>query len=196
MKRPEQHRTDSRGQALLLSALARTGWVARPLNPDYGLDYEVEVFEDNLATGITFKLQLKSSLAPSYSAGGDFVSISLEVPRARYLVIETQVPTLLVQADVELIRDPDTRVAAQTYLDRVDGAVDYLPHTQIEGSAKQIYENLATGLGIDVTDLQDARARWVRLAIDDLDPTRVLKHCEYTFVNHPASAVGEELAGV
>ena len=28
---------------------------------DYGADYEVEIFEDGLSTGATFKVQLKSS---------------------------------------------------------------------------------------------------------------------------------------
>jgi Domain of unknown function (DUF4365) len=100
MQRPEQHVTDTLGHALLTSALAPTGWVLRSLNPDYGADYEVEVFENGRTTGSTFKIQLKSSDEPAYSAARDFVSVSLSVPRARYLVNELQVPTVLVQADV------------------------------------------------------------------------------------------------
>jgi hypothetical protein len=100
MQRPEQHLTDTLGQALLSSALAPTGWVLRPVHPDYGVDYEVEVFENRRTTGSTFKLQLKSSEEPDYAAARDFVSVLLSVPRARYLVNELQVPTVLVQADV------------------------------------------------------------------------------------------------
>src|SRR5437762_14106394 len=99
MQRTEQHVTDTRGQALLTSTFAPTGWVLRPINPDYGADYEVEVFENGRTTGSTFKIQLKSSDEPEYSAARDFVSVSLSVPRARYLVNELQVPTMLIQAD-------------------------------------------------------------------------------------------------
>ena len=100
MQRPEQHVTDTRGHALVTSVLAPTGWVLRSLNPDYGADCEVEVFENGRTTGSTFKIQLKSSDEPDYSAARDFVSVSLSVPRARYLVHELQVPTVLIQADV------------------------------------------------------------------------------------------------
>ena len=100
MQRPAQHVTDTVGQSLLGSALASTGWVLRPLNPDYGADYEVEVFENGRTTGSTFKIQLKSSAEPAYSAVRDFASVSLSVPQARYLANELQVPTVLIQADV------------------------------------------------------------------------------------------------
>jgi hypothetical protein len=92
-----------------------------------------------------------------------------------------------MQQEFDTIRDPEVRTAAQNYLNRIDGEAERQPHTEIETSAKQIYENLATGLGIDVTDEHDERAKWARLAIDDLDPTRVLKHCEYTFVTLEAN---------
>jgi len=100
MQRPVHHVTDTRGHALLTSVLAPTGWVLRRLDPDYGADYEVEVFANERTTGSTFKIQLKSSEEPTYSADRSFVSVPLEVPRARYLVNELQVPTVLVQADV------------------------------------------------------------------------------------------------
>jgi hypothetical protein len=100
MQRPEQHVTDTLGHSLLTSALAPTGWVLRPLNPDYGADYEVEVFENGRTTGSTFKIQLKSSDETGYSDARDFLSVPLSVPRARYLVNELQVPTVLIQADV------------------------------------------------------------------------------------------------
>ena len=92
-----------------------------------------------------------------------------------------------MQHEFDTIRDPQIRVAAQNYLEKIAGEAERTPHTQIETSGKQIYENLAAGLGIDVTDEHDERAKWVRLAIDDLDPTRALKHCEHTFVTLQAN---------
>lgn len=99
MKRPEEHVTDARGQTLLRSALEPLGWTLT-LTADYGIDLDVEVFRGGESTGITFKIQLKSSAAPAYSTGGDFVSEPIAVKNVRYL-IEMQTPTIIVAADVE-----------------------------------------------------------------------------------------------
>ena len=100
MKRPEQHVTDSRGQTQLRGALEPLGWTLS-IVADYGTDFDVEVFEKNKSTGITFKIQLKSSLAADYSADGSYISQPLDVKNARYLIHEMQTPTILVHADVE-----------------------------------------------------------------------------------------------
>ncbi|MEP7308898.1 MAG: DUF4365 domain-containing protein [Acidobacteriota bacterium] len=101
MNRPAQHVTDSRGQTLLRSALERFGWTLSVVVADYGIDFDIEVFEDGKATGITFKIQLKSSLATQYSADGAYISQPLDTKNARYLVREMQTPTILVHADVQ-----------------------------------------------------------------------------------------------
>ena len=36
-------------------------WVVRAMPGDYGVDLEVEVFDKDQATGLTFKVQLKAS---------------------------------------------------------------------------------------------------------------------------------------
>lgn len=100
MKKPEQHDTDEKGQALLRTFFADIGWRVTQIISDYGRDFQVEVFRDNKTTGILFNVQLKSTEAPSYSAINDFVSVGLEVPNARYLAIELETPSILVQADV------------------------------------------------------------------------------------------------
>ena len=53
---------------------------------------------------------------------------------------------------------------------------------------KQIYENMAVGAGINLDDPDDPIARLVRIGIGDLDPSRVLSHCEHFFLTlqpHP-----------
>ena len=90
MKRPDQHATDKKGQALLIAFFAEIGWevIPMPSGSDYGRDFEIEVFREQKTTGITFSVQLKSSESPAYSATGKFLSVPLEVPNARYLAIE------------------------------------------------------------------------------------------------------------
>jgi hypothetical protein len=101
MHRPDAHVTDTSGRTQLRAALESLGWTVNPIENDYGSDFEVEVFQAGQSTGVTFKIQLKSSRAPQYSAKGDFVSIEISRENADYMCRELRVPMLLVLADIE-----------------------------------------------------------------------------------------------
>lgn len=123
--RPEQHQTDSQGKALLRDTFARLGWTVNEISEDYGRDFEVEVFRNAQSTGITFSVQLKSSVAPAYSAAGDFVSQELDRSNADYLASKMRHPVLLIVADVAQRRlfwaAPQTdKVLLKTLGDRPD----------------------------------------------------------------------------
>src|SRR5450759_4732796 len=75
---PEEHGTNRKGQALFNMFVADRGWAATKIAEDYGRDFDVEVFRDHKTTGVAFSVQLKSSLAPGYSAGGEFISQKLK----------------------------------------------------------------------------------------------------------------------
>jgi hypothetical protein len=47
---------------------------------------------------------------------------------------------------------------------------------------QQIYENMASGLGIDLVDRGNPISEMVRTGIADFDPTRVLRDCSHMFV--------------
>jgi hypothetical protein len=47
---------------------------------------------------------------------------------------------------------------------------------------RQIYENMAAAIGIDLADPHDPEAQIVRLGLKDLDPTRALKDCKHLFI--------------
>jgi len=53
----------------------------------------------------------------------------------------------------------------------------------IKTSSRQVYENMAAALGIDLSDPNDPAAQTVLLGIKDADPGRVLKNCKYLFVS-------------
>jgi len=40
---------------------------------------------------------------------------------------------------------------------------------------QQVYQNMASALGIDLSETEDIISQMVKLGIDDLDPTRVLR---------------------
>lgn len=77
------------------------GWVVnRMIDGDYGIDFDVQLFEQHKATGEWFKVQLKSSASTEYSAKGDFISETLEMKHARHYCVEMRDPVFVIHADV------------------------------------------------------------------------------------------------
>lgn len=101
MERPPQHVTDSLGQTQLRTILEPLGWTVNKIEHDYGVDFDVEVFRDFKSTGISFKIQLKSSDNTVYSANGDFIPQELKLRSAEYLCREVRGQVILVHADVK-----------------------------------------------------------------------------------------------
>ena len=97
---PEEHETNRKGQALFNMFVADQAWAATKIAEDYGRDFDVEVFRDHKTAGVAFSVQLKSSLAPAYSAGGEFISQEIKRGHALLFAKEMQHPILLVIADV------------------------------------------------------------------------------------------------
>jgi hypothetical protein len=104
MRRPEAHEIDSFGKTQLRAAFDSLGWTVNSVENDYGVDFEVEVFHDRQSTGVTFKIQLKSSRSTDYSANAEFVSENIERPNALYMCREHRTPILLAHADVKAKR--------------------------------------------------------------------------------------------
>lgn len=97
MERPPQHVTDSLGQTQLRTIFEPLGWTVNKIEHDYGVDFDVEVFRDFKSTGISFKIQLKSSDSTVYSANGDFIPQELKLRNAEYLCREVRGQVILVQ---------------------------------------------------------------------------------------------------
>jgi hypothetical protein len=73
MKRPQSHVTDTLGEAQMRRIFEPLTWVVNKISGDYGIDFDVQIFEQYKATGEWFKVQLKSSGSTAYSAKGDFI---------------------------------------------------------------------------------------------------------------------------
>jgi hypothetical protein len=101
MERPQSHITDSRGKAQMRSGFESVGWTVNEIERDYGIDFDVQLFEDGKATGEWFKVQLKSSENTTYSAAGDFVSEILSRQHAAHFSTEIRDPVFVVHADVK-----------------------------------------------------------------------------------------------
>jgi hypothetical protein len=94
-----QQDIDLEGQRLLEQALGPLGWVINPIEHDFGIDYDVQVFADGSPTGVWFKIQLKSSAHSEYSSDSSFISQQLETGRARHYALELRDPVFLIHAD-------------------------------------------------------------------------------------------------
>ena len=75
MKRPKSHEIDSKAQQVFRSALP-PAWVVRDQNPDYGIDYLVEVAESERMTGVTLAVQLKGTT--SLKRQGDRIAYRIQ----------------------------------------------------------------------------------------------------------------------
>lgn len=80
------------------------GWAVNRIERDYGVDFDIQMFEDNKATGEWFKVQLKSSQSSEYSSKGDFVSETISKDHASHYSTKIRDPIFIVHADVKAKR--------------------------------------------------------------------------------------------
>ena len=98
--KPEEHDVNRTGKRLLRDVLEPLGWVVNEVQEDYGIDCNVQVFDDKSPTGAWFHVQLKSSTTPDYSADRTFISQELSIDHARHYTLEMRNPVLVIHADV------------------------------------------------------------------------------------------------
>lgn len=92
-KRPREHQVEDEARLQFHAALP-TAWVVRSLENDYGIDDQVEIFDNNgLATGRMFLTQNKATDEPNLSAA---LAVRLRAETAAYLA-EQDLPVLVVR---------------------------------------------------------------------------------------------------
>src|SRR5688572_66301 len=91
--RPESHRGETASRKAFENS-SPENWLVRRIEDDYGVDLEVEIFDGDAATGLTFKVQLKSKKVKP----GKGVSKSVEVSSLNYWLSQ-DVPVLVVLYD-------------------------------------------------------------------------------------------------
>jgi Domain of unknown function (DUF4365) len=100
MERPQSHITDTLGKAQMRAVFEPMGWTVNEIDDDYGVDYDVQLFENAKATGEWFKLQLKSSLNTVYAINRDFISEPLSRQHAVHFSAEMKDPIFVIHADL------------------------------------------------------------------------------------------------
>jgi len=100
MKRPKAHEIDVQARRIFENVLPKE-WVGRyQPSDDYGIDYEVEIFDKNESTGVIFKIQLKGTENLQFIFKKTAISFSIPTQNVQYLVQEVQIPTFLILVDI------------------------------------------------------------------------------------------------
>ncbi|ULQ61053.1 DUF4365 domain-containing protein [Brucepastera parasyntrophica] len=99
MERPIQHIIDSEAKKIFENSIP-SEWVCRFQDSDYGIDYEIEIFEKNKSTGVIFKIQLKGTQNIKKINKNEFVSFSLDIENVDYYLNQIKIPLFIVVVDV------------------------------------------------------------------------------------------------
>lgn len=91
MQRPIQHIIETRSRKAF-EDLVPDEWVCRPLSPDYGIDYVIEIFKNGLSTGKSFNVQLKGTDQKTID---DKVRVKVKVATLEYFG-KQPLPTMFV----------------------------------------------------------------------------------------------------
>lgn len=90
-QRPRQHTLEEESLRYFKAGIP-SEWVVRTQDPDYGIDAEVEIFEDSYSTGEKFYVQLKGSDKQSLHSA---LGVQLSVETAEYYM-RSPLPVLIV----------------------------------------------------------------------------------------------------
>jgi len=95
---------------------------------------------------------------------------------------------------IEEIHDEEAKQKTRDFVDRV---IRSYRGEKLEGPIKttyrQVYENMATALGVNLTEPTDPISELVQIGLADLDPSRVLINCEHIFITFGAHGLVAEL---
>lgn len=97
MKRPKQHEIDSSAKKIFCSQLP-SSWVEREQSSDYGVDFELEIFDNGISTGLLAKIQLKGTTRLKIK--NDQILFNLDISNVNYLLNELSLPTFLFIVDI------------------------------------------------------------------------------------------------
>lgn len=98
-RRPIQHVIEEKAYLQFESSLPES-WLHRRQDQDYGIDREVEIFENEKSTGIIFKVQIKGTKNPKFILNDSFISFSLSLDDVIYFCEELNVPMIFILCDV------------------------------------------------------------------------------------------------
>ena len=80
MKRPREHVLETESRKAF-EQMIPDEWVCRELHPDYGIDYQIEIFSDNFSTGNMFYVQIKGTDKKPIN---EIIGLNIEISYFRY----------------------------------------------------------------------------------------------------------------
>lgn len=97
-------------------------------------------------------------------------------------------------ATIDEIHDEETKQKTREFVDRVIRSYrGEKLESPIRTTYRQVYENMATALGVNLNDPADPISGVVQIGLADLDPSRILINCEHIFITYGAHGLVAEL---
>jgi hypothetical protein len=114
MKRPREHEIEDISKRIFEKSLP-DGWIAQELHPDYGLDYRIEIFENENSTGYDFYIQLKGKSKINIDSS-DNINLDFSVEHLKYYY-ELKNPVFIIIVDIN--KEECYFIDIQFYINRV-----------------------------------------------------------------------------
>jgi hypothetical protein len=101
MQRSEQQRISAEAERHFGSIVSGEHALRKQDQDDNGIDYEIELFREGQTTGFIFKVQLKGTENLHLLTDGNRISFNgFELPKAKYLIEEIEIPAAIILVDV------------------------------------------------------------------------------------------------
>ena len=100
MKRDRSHEIDTEAQRIFSSSLPSSIVFRGVGNDDYGIDGELEVFQNHESTGVLIKVQLKGTENANYIENNSKISFNFPMNNGEYLLEQIEIPAIIVLVDV------------------------------------------------------------------------------------------------
>ncbi|ENX59661.1 hypothetical protein F885_02538 [Acinetobacter higginsii] len=173
--------------ATLFTELARFLFLFKMVHTARGSKLSIEFLDNWYAQMFEFVITYISSISDTYRLGRLYFTYSKEEykDRTKLATIRELVLKLLPE-----IKD---------MLDKIDNQVKelYTEKSFYETSfdeQKAFFTNLAKSLGMDPDDSESREGRFVKMGLQNYDPTDVMKNCENLFVHYkPAGMIAQQL---
>ncbi|AMX18478.1 DUF4365 domain-containing protein [Acinetobacter pittii] len=173
--------------ATLFTELARFLFLFKMVHSARGSKLSIEFLDNWYTQMFEFVITYVSSISDTYRLGRLYFSYSRDEykDRAKLATIKELVLKLFPE-----VKD---------MLEKIDNQVKeiYAEKSFYEASfdeQKAFFTNLAKSLGIDPDDSKSREGRFVKMGLQNYDPTDVMKNCENLFVHYnPAGMIAQQL---
>ncbi|WP_224970442.1 DUF4365 domain-containing protein [Acinetobacter oleivorans] len=173
--------------AMLFVELARLLYLFKTVHSARGSKHSIEFLEEWLSQSIETVIAYVSLCADYQKLGKLYFSYINEVYEDRAKLTSMRALVLKLFPDAKEMLDKIEVHVEELYAEQ--GFYESSPEEQ-----KAFFKNLAKSLGMDPDDSENKAGQFVKIGLQNYDPTDVMKNCENLFVHYnPAGMIAQQL---